>query len=177
MPEVIMKHTLSVLTENLPGVLTHVSALISRRGYNIETIAASSTEEADVTRISLVVEVFSQSELEQIVTQLDKLVHVIKVLDLTNKDKISREMALIKIRAQSDKRGEISNVCDIFRARIVDVHPESMVVEVTGEGAKIDAFCGLMEKYGIVEIIRTGEIFLTRYSKSALNEIADGAVD
>lgn len=168
-----MKHTIAVLTENRPGVLTHVSALISRRGYNIETIAASSTEEPDVTRISLVVEVASQSELEQIVTQLDKLVHVIKVLDLTKNDKITREMALIKVKAQAETRGDITSVCDIFRAKIVDVHPETVVIEVTGEGAKIDAFCDLMEKYGIVEIIRTGEIFLTRYSQSALSEIVD----
>ena len=173
-----MRHTLSVLTENKPGVLTHVSGLISRRGYNIETIAASSTEEPDVTRISIVVEVASKSELEQIVTQLDKLVHVIKVLDLTNNEKISREMALIKVKAAAETRGDISSVCDIFRAKIVDVHPETIVVEVTGENPKIDAFCDLMEKYGIVEIIRTGEIFLTRYSQSALDEIEEsGQID
>ncbi len=166
-----MKHTLSVLVENRPGVLTHVSALISRRGYNIETIAASSTEEQDVTRISLVVEVESQSELEQILTQLEKLVRVIKVMDLTKMDPIKREMALVKVKAQMESRADITNVCDIFRARIVDVHPDTMVIEVTGDSGKVDAFCDLMEKHGIVEIIRTGEIFLTRYPQSALQSI------
>ncbi len=168
-----MKQSLSVLVENRPGVLTHVSALISRRGYNIETIAASSTEVPDVTRISLVMDVSSHQELEQILAQLEKLIHVIKVLDLSTTDKIGREMALIKVRAQAEARGDITNVCDIFRAKIVDVHPETVVIEVTGESTKIDAFCDLMGKYGIVEIIRTGEIFLTRYSHSALEGICD----
>lgn len=164
-----MKRSLAVLAENRPGVLTHVSALISRRGYNIESIAASSTEMPDITRISLEMEVSSQLELEQILAQLEKLVYVIKVLDLTNTEKIVREMALIKVQAEADLRAEITNICDIFRAKIVDVHPETLVAEVTGEGSKIDAFCDLMEKYGIVEIIRTGEILLSRSSRSALD--------
>ncbi|MGI5892263.1 MAG: acetolactate synthase small subunit [Bacillota bacterium] len=166
-----MKHTLAVLVENRPGVLTHVSGLISRRGFNIESIAASSTEEPDITRISIVVEVAAQEELDQITTQLAKLIEVIKVLDLTEVDHIAREMALIKVRASSNSRSDITNVVDIFRAKIIDVHPETMVIEVTGESTKIDAFCDLMEQHGIVEIIRTGEIFLSRSPESAAHGI------
>jgi acetolactate synthase-1/3 small subunit len=166
-----MKHTVTVLVENRPGVLTHVSGLISRRGFNIESIAASSTEEPDITRISIVVDVTSQEELDQINTQLAKLIEVIKVLDMTDIDHITREMALLKVRASSENRADITNVVDIFRAKIIDVHPETMVIEVTGEATKIDAFCHLMEKHGIVEIIRTGEIFLSRAPESAAQSV------
>ena len=166
-----MKHTLSVLVENRPGVLTHVSALISRRGYNIESIAASSTEVADLTRISIVVDVDAKEELEQICTQLEKLIRVVKVLDMTNVDSISREMALVKVKADDESRPGISHICDIFRGHILDVHPDTIIIEITGESKKIDAFCDLMEKYGIVEIIRTGEVCLGRSSTSAAQGI------
>ncbi len=162
-----MKHSIALLVENRPGVLTHVSAQISRRGFNIETIAASSTEAPDITRISIVLEVASQEELEQIVAQLEKLIRVVKVIDLTQKERIARELALVKVRAIAASRAEITNLCEIFRAKIVDVHPETVTIELTGEGDKIDAFCDLMSKHGIVEIIRTGEIFLSRDSKAA----------
>ncbi|MDD2568263.1 MAG: acetolactate synthase small subunit [Clostridia bacterium] len=163
-----MKRTLSVLVENRPGVLTHISGLISRRGYNIESIAASSTELPDVTRISLVVEVVSTAQLEQIVAQLEKLVQVIKVIDMTNNESLVRELALLKIKVEPALRQEIINLTEIFRARILDVHPETMVIEITGDGEKVTAFCKLMEKYGIIEIIRTGEIFLTRDAEPAV---------
>lgn len=166
-----MKHTLSVLVENRPGVLTHVSALISRRGYNIESIAASSTEEPDITRISMVVDVATKEELEQIRTQLEKLIRVVKVLDMNEIDSISREMALVKVKADDESRPGISHICEIFRGHILDVHPHTIIIEVTGESRKIDAFCDLMDKYGIVEIIRTGEVCLGRESYSAAKGI------
>lgn len=162
-----MKHTIAVLVDNRPGVLTHISGLISRRGFNIETIAASSTEEADMTRISLVVEASSQRELEQVQAQLSKLVDVMKVVDLTEQDHISRELGLIKVRATEEHRNDIVNLVEIFRAKIVDVHPETMVIEVTGDSMKLDAFCEMMGKYGIVEIIRTGEVFIGRSPERA----------
>ena len=157
-----MKHTISVLVDNRPGVLTHVSGLISRRGFNIATIAASSTEEAEMTRISLVVEAASEHEVEQVMQQLAKLVDVINVVDMTDEDHISRELGLLKVHAAVEHRNDIANLVSIFRAKIVDVHPETMVIEVTGDSGKLDAFCEMMSNYGIVEIIRTGEIFLSR---------------
>lgn len=162
-----MKHTLALLAENYPGVMSHVLGLISRRGFNIESISASPTERQDITRISLVVEVSGEKELAQIICHLEKIVHILKVLDMTKEDPISREMALIKVRGNSDNRGDIANAVDIFRAKILDVHPDTMVIEITGEVKKVDAFCELMAKHGIVEIIRTGEIFLSRFSEPA----------
>ncbi|MGI6361335.1 MAG: acetolactate synthase small subunit [Bacillota bacterium] len=166
-----MKHTVTVLVENRPGVLTHVSGLISRRGFNIESIAASSTELPDVTRISVVLNVVDQAEIDQINDQFGKLIEVIKVVDMTEIDHIAREMALLKVKASEKERADITNVVAIFRAKIIDVHPETMVIEVTGEANKIDAFCQLMERHGIVEIIRTGEIFLSRSPESAAHDI------
>ena len=163
-----MKHSLALIVENRPGVLTHISGLISRRGFNIDSIAASSTEQPDITRISLVVEVESKDALEQIIAQIEKLVQIIAVIDLTSQDHISRELALIKVAATPAARADISSLADIFRAKIVDVNPESLVIELTGEGKKIDAFCKMMEKHGIIEIIRTGEIFLSRQPESAI---------
>ncbi len=163
-----MKHSLALLVEDRPGVLTHISGLISRRGFNIASIAASSTEQADITRISLVVEVENKDELEQVIAQIEKLVQIVAVIDLTEEDHISRELALIKVAATPEARADISGVADIFRARVVDVHPESMVIELTGEEKKVDAFCKMMEKHGIIEIIRTGEVFLSRLPESAV---------
>jgi len=166
-----MKHSIAVLVEDSPGVLTHISGLISRRGYNIVSIAASATELANVTRISIVVEVSSQEELEQILSQLAKLCQVIKVVKMSSEENISRELALVKVSAAAENRADITNIVEIFRAKIVDVHLLTMVIEVTGEADKIDAFCKLMEQNGIVEIIRTGQIFLSRGDKAASDGI------
>ncbi len=163
-----MKKTLAVLVENRPGVLTHVSGLISRRGYNIASIAASPTEEPEITRISLVVEVADQDELEQIEAHLAKLITVVKVMDTNDTNYMARELALLKVWASQDARQDIISLADIFRARIIDIHPESIVIEITGESTKIDAFCELMNKHGIIEIIRTGEIFLSRKPVAAI---------
>ena len=168
-----MKHSIAVLVEDRPGVLTHISGLISRRGYNIVSIAASATEVASVTRISVVVEVSRREELEQILAQLAKLCQVIKVVELSSMDHISRELALVKVQATPENRADITNIVDIFRAKIVDVHPKTMVIEVTGEEEKVDAFCNLMEQKGIVEIIRTGQIFLSRDELAASHDIDD----
>jgi acetolactate synthase-1/3 small subunit len=142
-----MKGYLSVLVENHPGVLTHISGLISRRAYNIASISASATEEPDITRISLVVEVKNEEDLEQVKYQISKLVQVVKVLDMSKEPSISRELALIKVRADSDARPDIVNIADIFRARVVDVHPESIVIELTGDEGKINAFGLLVKSY------------------------------
>jgi acetolactate synthase I/III small subunit len=156
-----MKHTLGVLVENRPGVLTHISGLISRRAFNIESIAAGYTEEADTTRITVVVQA-DEIELEQVVNQLSKLVDVIKITNLTEIDAIHRELAMIKVKANPETRSDIVDIVDIFRARIVDVNRETMVIELTGEETKIDALCEVLKDYGIIEIVRTGKIALSR---------------
>ncbi|NLI93625.1 MAG: acetolactate synthase small subunit [Peptococcaceae bacterium] len=162
-----MKHTLAVLVENKPGVLTHISGLISRRAFNIESIAAGYTEEPDMTRITIVVEADDEYELEQVVNQLSKLIDVIKIIDLTGQDRVHRELALIKVTAAPENRAEIVNIVEIFRAHIVDVNKETMIVELTGEEMKIDAMCELLEDYGIREIVRTGRIAIGRGPISA----------
>ena len=157
-----MKHTLAVLVENRPGVLTHISGLISRRAFNIESIAAGYTEEPDTTRITIVVE-GDEIEQEQVVNQLSKLVDVIKISDLTTVESIQRELALIKVKASLETRSDIINIVDIFRASIVDVNRETMVIELSGDETKIDALCQVLdEDHGIIEIARTGRIALSR---------------
>lgn len=157
-----MKHTLAVLVENRPGVLTHISGLISRRAFNIESIAASLTEESDTTRITIDVEADDELELEQVVNQLSKLIDVIKIINLTPVDSIHRELAMIKVKANPHTRSDIVDIVDIFRAKIVDVNRQTMVIELTGEPSKIDALCEVLIDYGIIEIVRTGKIALSR---------------
>ncbi|MBP2651172.1 MAG: ilvH 1 [Firmicutes bacterium] len=157
-----MKYTLAVLAENRPGVLTHISGLISRRAFNIESIAAGHSEETDTTRITIDVEVDDELELDQVVHQLSKLVDVIKIVNLTRVDHIDRELALIKVKASKVNRSELVDVVEIFRAKIVDVNRETMVIELTGEESKIDALCEVLIDFGIIEIVRTGKIALSR---------------
>ena len=157
-----MKYTLAVLVENKPGVLTHISGLISRRAFNIESIAASHTEEPDTTRISIDVEVDNELELEQVVNQMSKLVDVIKIINLTHVDYIQRELALIKVQACKENRSALVDIVEIFRAKIVDVNRETMVIELSGEEDKIEALCEVLVDFGIVEIVRTGKIALSR---------------
>ena len=133
------KYLLAVLVDNKPGVLTHVSGLISRRAFNIESISAGYTEEAAVTRINIVVSVDSEQELEQVVSQLSKLIDVIKIVNLSETESIMRELVLIKVHATKQSRADIINIVNIFRAKIVDVSPENVVIELTGAQSKIDA--------------------------------------
>ena len=164
-----MKYTLAVLVENRPGVLTHISGLISRRNYNIESIAASYTEETDTTRITIDLEVDDEIQLQQIVNQLSKLIDVIKIINLTHIDSIHRDLALIKVKASPDTRSDIVDIVEIFRAKIVDVNRQTMVIELTGEESKIDALCEVLMDYGIIEIVRTGKIALSRGPIAAKN--------
>ena len=159
------KYLLAVLVDNKPGVLTHVSGLISRRAFNIESISAGYTEEPDVTRINIVVSVESEGELDQVIQQLSKLaklIDVIKIVNLSEEDAIERELVLIKVAATRETRSDIINVVNIFRANIVDVTPEDIVIELTGAQSKIDALCEVLHEYGIIEIARTGAIALSR---------------
>ena len=156
------KFLLAVLVDNKPGVLTHVAGLISRRAFNIESISAGYTEEPDITRINIVVSVESENELAQVVNQLGKLIDVIKIVNLSLTDAIERELVLIKVKASRASRADIINVVNIFRANIVDVTPEDVVIELTGGQSKIDALCEVLDEYGIIEIARTGAIALSR---------------
>ena len=156
------KFLLAVLVDNKPGVLTHVAGLISRRAFNIESISAGYTEEPDITLINIVVSVESENELAQVVSQLGKLIDVIKIVNLSLTDSIERELVLIKVKASKASRADIINVVNIFRANIVDVTPEDVVIELTGGESKIDALCEVLEEYGIIEIARTGAIALSR---------------
>lgn len=157
-----MKHTLAVLVEDKPGVLTHISSLISRRAFNIESIAAGYTEEPETTRITIVVE-GNELEQEQVVNQLSKLIDVIKITDLTKVESIQRELALIKVRATAETRSDIINIVEIFRAGIVDVSKDTVVIELSGDETKIEALCKVLDDdHGIIEIVRTGKIALSR---------------
>ena len=156
------KYILAVLVDNKPGVLTHVSGLISRRGFNIESISAGYTEERDVTRINIEVSVEDNRELEQVVSQLGKLIDVIKIVNLGEVDSIVRELVLLKVKAQKETLSDIRNIVDIFRGKIVDVSPENVVIEITGSRSKIDAICEMLAEFQIIEIARTGAIALSR---------------
>jgi len=163
-----VKHTLALLVVDRPAVLSHVSGLISRRAYNIKSIAAGATEDPNITRITMVVEC-DENGIDQVMKQLAKLVDVIKVTNLTEVPSITRDMALIKVKATPETRHDIVDIVNIFRARIVDVNQATMVIEATGESDKIDALCKVMQEHGIVEIARTGEIALSRGPEAAKN--------
>lgn len=156
------KYLLAVLVDNKPGVLTHVSGLISRRAFNIESISAGYTEEPSVTRINIVVSVESENELDQVVNQLGKLIDVIKIVNLSKSPSIERELVMIKVKATKETRADLVGIVDIFRAQIVDVTSENIVIELTGNQGKIDAICEVLSDYEIVEIVRTGAIALSR---------------
>ena len=156
------KFLLAILVDNKPGVLTHVAGLISRRAFNIESINAGYTEEEAVTRINIVVSVDSERELEQVKHQLSKLIDVVKIVNLTEVDNITRERVLIKVRAKVEDRADLSNIVNIFRAKIVDVSKENVVIELTGEESKINAICEVLSDYEILEVARTGAIALSR---------------
>ena len=158
----MQKFLLAVLVDNKPGVLTHVAGLISRRAFNIESISAGYTEEPSVTRINIVVSVESENELDQVVNQLGKLIDVIKIVNLSKAPSIERELVMIKIKASKENRADLVSVVDIFRAKIVDVTSENVIIELTGNERKIDAICEVLSDYEIVEIARTGAIALSR---------------
>lgn len=159
-----MKHTLAVLVENKSGVLSRVASLFSRRGYNIDSLAVGVTEDPEISRMTIVVQGDDQV-LEQVTKQLNKLVDVIKVSDIGVDDAVERELALIKVSADVTARAEIIQIANIFRARIVDVAPKSITVEVTGDESKIQAIEKLLRQFGIKEMVRTGKIALVRGPK------------
>jgi len=158
------RHVLSVLVENQAGVLSRVSGLFSRRGYNIDSLSVGVTEDPAISRMTIVVRGDSYI-LEQIKKQLNKLIDVIKVIELDKDRSVFRELMLIKVNARENNRASIIEIVDIFRASVVDVSNETLTVELTGDEDKIEAFINLMKPYGIREIVRTGLTALERGSK------------
>ncbi len=161
----VRQHTITALVENRPGVLARVAGLFSRRGYNIESLAVSITEDPSVSRITLVVN-GDERTLDQIEKQLNKLIDVIKVYDYSNTPALDRELALIKVTAGPDRRSEIMQICTIFRAKIIDVAERTLTIEVTGTVDKVDALQNMLRPYGIKELVRTGRIALSRGGRS-----------
>jgi len=155
------KHTLVALVEDKPGVLNRMASLFRRRGFNIESITVGHSELPHLSRMTIVVD-GSTTMVEQVRKQLDKVVDVLKVSDITEEDIITRELALIKVNATSSTRSEIIQIVDIFRANIVNVAPNSVTIEVTGDEDKISSLLDLLRSFGIKEITRTGRIAMTR---------------
>ncbi len=159
-----MKHTISVLLQNRPGVLSRVTGLFSGRGFNIESLSVAPTLEKDVSCLTLMTS-GEDHIIEQITKQLHKLIDVIKVTDISESDYVEREMALIRVKAEPSTRAEILRITDIFRGRVVDVSQKSYAVEVTGTCDKVQAMIDILRPIGIQEIIRTGTIAMTRANK------------
>jgi acetolactate synthase-1/3 small subunit len=156
-----VKHTLAVLVENKPGVLTRIAALFARRGFNIDSLAVGETEDPRLSRMTIAVDA-QDSPLEQVTKQLHKLINVIKITDLDPATSVERELMLVKVRADADSRAEIMQIVEVFRAKIVDVGKDELVVEVTGTREKLEAILGLMRPFGVVELVRTGRIAMGR---------------
>ncbi len=161
-----MKHTLSVLVENKPGVLTRVASLFARRGFNIDSLAVGETEDPTLSRMTIVVAA-DEVAIEQVTKQLHKLINVIKIQDLDPKDMIGRELVLYKVNAAPERRHEIIEIANVFRAKIVDVGKNSLTIEATGTSDKLAAMEDLLRAYGIKELARTGKIALARGSRDA----------
>ncbi|HDD35691.1 MAG TPA: acetolactate synthase small subunit [Candidatus Desulfofervidus auxilii] len=159
-----MRHTLSLLVENQPGVLSRVAGLFSGRGFNIESLCVAETIDPQISRITLVT-TGDEMIIEQIKKQLNKLINVIKVIDLSEMDSVEREMALIKVKAEPQHRAEILRMVDIFRGKIVDVSPLHYTIEITGDSSKLEAFIELLKHFQIKEIARTGIVALPRAKK------------
>jgi len=156
-----LKHTLSVLVTNKPGVLARISGLLSRRMFNIESIAAGYTEEPGVTRITIVAQ-GDDYILGQVMKQLSKLVDVIKIVEMKVNESVARELALLKVKVSCERRSDIINLVTVFRANIIDVSKDTMIVEILGDESKINAFWAALEDYGVAEMVRTGKIALSR---------------
>ena len=155
------KHILSILVENKPGVLARIAGLFSRRGFNIDTLAVGPTDDERISRITLTVD-GARHPIDQVTKQLHKLVNVLKIRDLEPSETAARELALFKLAAEGEARGQIMQFAEIFRGNVIDVSKRSLTVEVTGTDDKIEAFEELVRPYGLIEMVRTGEIAVAR---------------
>lgn len=156
-----MRHVLSILVENEPGVLSRVVGLFSGRGFNIESLNVAPTLEAGVSHITICT-IGDEQIIEQIIKQLHKLITVIKVVDLTHQQAVEREIVLMKVGAEDTKRAEVLRIADIFRCKVVDVSPDELTLEITGDQSKVKAVVALMQRFGIKEFVRTGTVAMRR---------------
>ena len=159
------RHTLSVLVENKPGVLTRVAGLFARRSFNIHSLAVGPTEHDEISRITVVVDVEARP-LEQVTKQLNKLVNVIKIVELEDETSVRRELLLVKVKADQSQRTGVLEVVDLFRAHVVDVSTESVVIEAIGSPSKLTALLAALEPYGVREIVQSGTVAIGRGSRS-----------
>jgi acetolactate synthase-1/3 small subunit len=155
------KHVLSILVENKPGVLARIAGLFARRGFNIDSLAVGATDDTSISRITLTLD-GAAHPIDQVTKQLHKLVNVIKIRDLEPEETIAREMALFKVSADGSSRAEIMQLADIFRGRIIDVSSRTVTIEITGTADKIEGFENMVRPFGLVEMVRTGEIAIAR---------------
>jgi acetolactate synthase-1/3 small subunit len=162
----VKTHTLSVLVQNQPGVLARIAGLFARRGYNIESLAVGITEDPELSRITILVNVETELILEQIVKQLNKLIEVLKIVELEEAAAVQRELVLIKVKSGPTTRGQIIEIVNLFRGKTVDVHNDSMTIEATGSPDKLAALLQLLRPYGVRELVQSGMVALGRGSKS-----------
>jgi acetolactate synthase-1/3 small subunit len=156
-----MRHVLSALVQNQPGVLAHISGMLASRGFNIDSLAVGETEEANLSRMTFVVR-GDDAELEQVRKQLDKLVTVVAVQDISSEDFVERDLMLIKVKSSQQQRMEVVLLVEMFRGRVVDISTDNVLIEISGQERKIEAFIELMRPFGILELARTGRIALVR---------------
>ena len=159
------RHTLSVLVENKPGVLARIAGLFSRRGFNIDSLAVGPTENSQMSRMTIVVNV-EESPLEQVTKQLNKLIEVIKIVELEGPGSVTRELLLVKVKADSDTRGPVLEIVQLFRAKVVDVATDAVTVEVTGNAEKLEAFLRVLEPFGVRELVQSGMVAIGRGGRS-----------
>ena len=159
------KHTLSILVENKHGVLARVAALISRRGFNIESLAVGVTEHPDISRMTIVVNV-ADLPLEQVTKQLNKLVNVLKIVELDRSASVQRELVLVKVRADAETRSQVLETVQLFRAKVVDVAPDAITIEATGNPEKLEAMLRVLEPFGVRELVQSGMVALARGPRS-----------
>ena len=158
-------HTLSVLVENKPGVLARIAGLFSRRGFNIDSLAVGPTEHPEISRMTIVVNV-EESPLEQVTKQLNKLIEVIKIVELEPGDAVERELLLVKVKADADTRGQVLDAVQLFRAKVVDVATDAVTIQVVGNQDKLEDFLRVIEPYGVRELVQSGMVAIGRGSRS-----------
>jgi acetolactate synthase-1/3 small subunit len=162
----VSRHTLSVLVENTPGVLARIAGLFSRRGFNIDSLAVGPTEFPEVSRMTIVVTVAEELPLEQVTKQLNKLINVIKIVELDPASSVQREIMLVKVKADLDTRSHVLETVQLFRAKVVDVAPDAVTIEATGTADKLEAFLRVLEPFGIRELVQSGMVAVGRGSRS-----------
>ena len=166
------RHTLAVLVENKPGVLTRVAALFARRAFNIKSLAVGETEHPEISRMTIIVDADS-APIEQVVKQRNKLINVLKVVELEPEDSVERRLLLMKVQADETRRTSVLQIVDLFRAHIVDVQPESVVIESVGSLPKLEALLRSLEPYGVTELVQSGAVAIGRGSRSITDQLKE----